>query len=333
MGLLKWFTQPAVDIVEQIIGSNDNQDPKKVSPLTPDQPVQQFNPLSFDSYIGQERTKNILKSYIQGVRQRDRIFPHVIISGSAGCGKTALARILAKELDVPFVEMMTGDIGDSFDVELKIEEAEGGILFLDEVHGVQRGVVEGIYTMMQDFLHEGMPIKPFTLIGATTELGEIIKTRKPFYDRFKIPIELDEYTPKELSLIAKQYRENTFLQDILPGEVYDVIGHNCRKTPRIAIKLVEATVYLNGNINQTLRNFSIIKDGFTDKDLYILKYIAENEKGVGLQGIGSFLGTSPDNYLYQIEPFLLQNGLILRTSRGRTISERGKLKITELENG
>ena len=94
---------------------------------------------------------------------------------------------------------------------------------------------------------------------------------------------------------------------------------------------MESTIYLEGNIAQALDNCGIIDDGYTNRDLKILKYIEENEKGVGVQGLAAYLGISADNYMYEIEPYLLQTGLILRSPRGRKITEKGKEKIKELD--
>ena len=96
-------------------------------------------------------------------------------------------------------------------------------------------------------------------------------------------------------------------------------------------RLTEATIYLNGDINTVLDNFSIIKEGFTHKDLRVLKYITQNEKGVGLQGLASYLDTSAENFCFEIEPYLLKNHLIMRTPRGRRITNSGVEFIKELE--
>lgn len=325
--VLDWFVAPIVDIFEGEKVALDEIGHTLPAGI----PNKQFRPLTFTDYIGQDRAKRQLKSYIEGVKVRKRIFPHVLIHGSAGCGKTTLARIIANELKVPFVESITSEINDFFDIEMKLLGADGGVLFLDELHSLPRGTAESMYTVMEDFMHDGISIKEFTLMGATTELGEILKTRRPFYDRFKIIIELEDYTPEELGKIAKQYKQKTFPKDeVISDEIYTLIGKNCRRTPRTALRLLESTIYLNGNIAQTLENYAILKDGYTRKDLVILEFIAKNQNGVGLQGIGSYLGESSENYLYQNEPFLLRNGLILRTSKGRKISEAGATKILEL---
>lgn len=293
--------------------------------------INSFRPITFDEYIGQEKAKNILKSYIKAVKERKIILPHVLIHGQAGCGKTSLAKIIANELKVNFIETITSTLQDHENLYYKIEETKNGILFLDELHSIERNIAESIYSAMEDFKLEGVPISSFTLIGATTEYGELLKTRKPFVDRFKINIELEDYTNEEIKLLIKQYKEKCFDNDKILDEVYTTISTNCRLTPRIAVRLLETAIYMNGDINKVLKSFSIIKDGYTTKDLKTLKYISMNEKGVGLQGVASYLETSTENYVQEIEPYLLKNHLISRTARGRKISESGKQKIIELE--
>jgi len=326
------FWSPLTNIIDHIKTPFISVKPSPVF-IKSDANPKLFRPQTFEQYIGQAKAKDILKSYIKAMKERDKILPHVLIYGSAGCGKTTLAKIIANELSVKFIESITSEIKDFIDLEWKINDAQSGVLFLDEIHSLDRDTAESIYTVMEDFTHEGDPILPFTLVGATTELGEILKNRRPFYDRFKIIIELENYTPQDLSTIAQQYKESSFKEDNVPQELYDLIGRNSRGTPRSAIRLIEATIYLNNDIQRVLKNFSIIKDGFTEKDLKVLRYISKNEKGVGLQGLTSFLGTSQENYTYDIEPFLLTNELIIRTPRGRRITEEGKEKIKELENG
>jgi len=293
---------------------------------------QVYRPSTFEEYIGQEGSKNILKSYLQAIKDRGKVFPHCIINGSAGTGKSTLVKIVANQLDVKVIETIASSITSPDMLIQKIIEVNGGVLFLDEIHAVNRDMVETIYMVMEDFKYNGTPVKPFTLMGATTELGEMIADRQPFVDRFKLIIELDKYNPKDLSTIAKQYKEKTFPQDNLSDDIYIEIGLNSRGTPRTAIRLVEACIYLNGNIKQVKSNFKIIAEGYTTKDLKILQYLSQNDKGVGLNGLVAYLGTSKANYEQSIEPFLLQNNLLQRTPRGRKITEYGIKTIEFLEN-
>jgi len=336
MGIKKWFFEPLADIFTEITSKEiiieENQEKSKIIlPHYENGKEYNFRPKTFKEYIGQEKIKQILMKYIKGTKKRNLPFPHTLISGKAGMGKTTLAQVIANELNKILVEAITSEIIEIEKLKELIIRCDGNILFLDEIHALPRNIGESMYPIMEDFKYEGFRVKPFTLIGATTELGEILRNRKPLYDRFKIILELEDYTEEEIVKILNQYKEKIFKVEKLCQEVYEIIAKNSRVTPRHAIRLLEATIYFEGNVKEVLRNFNIIKDGYTKKDLEILKYIASNEKGVGLQGIAMFLDTSTINYLYEIEPFLLKNGLIVRTPRGRKITLKGLKKIMELE--
>lgn len=338
MGFKEWFFEP---LVEMMLGDKGVE----IASFTKEEleeacykvefkegkPSYIFKPSTLDEFIGQERAKSILRETIAGTKRKGEIFPHTLIYGPAGYGKTTLAEILAKELQVKFIELITSQLTYAWDLMDKINQAEGGIVFLDEIHSLPRDIAESIYTIMTHFTFQGKHIKEFTLVGATTELGELLKDRKPFKERFIIPLGLQLYTIEDMITITKQFKEKTYPQDVLEEEIYTIIAKNSRGTPRTAERLMKLTSYYNGNIQKVLQDFDILKDGFTGEDLNVLKYIARNEKGVGLQGLASYLGTSADNYVYDIEPYLLQNNLIIRTSRGRKITEEGKMKIQELE--
>jgi len=287
-------------------------------------------PKTFKEYVGQERVKDILDDYIIGTRIRDTVFPHTLIHGQAGMGKTTLAKIIANSLKVKFVETITSDISDFNEMKKYIERCEGGILFLDEIHSISRDNAEKLYSIMEDFKYRGENIQPFTLMAATTELGEIIKTKKPFYDRFKLILELENYNLNDLYILLNQYRRRMFKKDNMDNKIYKIISENCRGTPRTGIRLLEATIYANNNIGKILKNYNIIKYGYTKRDLKLLEYMKINECPVGLQSISSYLGIAQYNYLYEIEPYLLSNGVISRTSRGRRITSIGEKLIQEL---
>lgn len=287
-----------------------------------------FVPKKFSEYIGQSKVKEILSNYITSIKERKSVFPHLLIHGKAGHGKTTLAKIIANTLRVPFVEVIASSI-DGNELVNKIKNLKGGILFVDEVHGLDRDTVEQVYQLMETFTWNGSSIPRFTLIGATTEMGEILKSKKPFYDRFKIVLELDDYTIRDLMKIGKQYRQKAFPKDPLKDSILETIAKNCRETPRKMISLVESAIYFKGDMRKVLSAFSIIKDGFTEKDKKLLSYLAMNDI-VGLQGISAFLDTSEHNYLYEIEPYLIKKGAIVRSPRGRKISESGKLLLKTL---
>jgi len=289
-----------------------------------------YKPMTFDSYIGQNKAKTILKNYILGTKEKNKIFPHTLLSGGSGTGKTTLARIIATELDKSLTEIITSEITDKDNLLTKIKETKGGILFLDEVHSLQRDLAETIYSMMEYFTHNGVSIEPFTLIGATTEIGEIIKTRAPFYERFKIVLDLNSYSLDDINKILLDYNINSLKERGIKYEQIKKISLNSKLNPRRAKRLLEAFSYFNGDINKMLESFDIINNGLTTKDMRALS-ILNTYNILGLQNIASYLGISVDNYLYDIEPFLLRSELILRTSRGRKLTDKGKITLTKLK--
>lgn len=332
MGFFKWLTEPLAEILYEFKPQNyeiiEENSPVEFTRNPDEVPI--FRPQTFSAYIGQERAKQYLKSNIEAIKQRKLIMPHVILSGPAGYGKTTLAKIIANELQVEFKEHITSSLESPWNLLYAIKQAQKGVIFLDEIHAIPRSMAESIYPIMEDFKYSGEPIEHFTLIGATTEIGEMYKDRRPFIDRFKIIIELEDYSINDLVILVKQYHQKTFPLDKLTDDAYQAIASNCRETPRNAIRLLESCIFMNGNVRKTLYYFNIIKDGYTEKDLKILGYVALNDKGVGLQGLASFLGTSAENYTYTMEPYLLKNQLITRTPRGRRITDLGKQKINEL---
>jgi Holliday junction DNA helicase RuvB len=295
-----------------------------------------FRPSTFSEYIGQRKNKEIIKTYINGIKERNKIFPHMIITGASGSGKTTLAKIMANELKVNFEECVASDLINVDIILERLKLVKGGILFLDEIHSIPIEIAEKMYSLMEDFSYNGKSIQPFTLIGATTEYGEMLQKKKPFCKRFKLVIDLDleKYTLEDLTQISKQYKERAFPSDKVNEDFYATVAINCRNNPRALINLLEAGVYFNGNLKKVLESFGIIKNGFTARDLIVLKYIALNKNGVGLQTLANYLVTPQLNYVYNIEPYLLENELILKTGKGRTITNKGIefIKILEKEN-
>ena len=289
-----------------------------------------FRPIKWEEYIGQDKAKKRLQLRAKGCKEKGQIFPHTLIYGKPGTGKTTLARLLANELNVDMAEVITSSIEHFWKLKSIINKSEGKIIFLDEVHGLNRDTAEKMYPILEDFLYNGKRVPEFTLVAATTELGEIIKKMKPFFDRFKIIIELEQYKTKEMVQIIKQYKQKLFPIENFNDLWYNEIALNCRLIPRNGIRIFEEVLFTK-DLKEVLHNLGIIKNGFTQKDLKILQYITNNEKGAGLQSIAAYIDTSTQDYLYQVEPYLLQSGSISRTSRGRKITEKGLALIEELE--
>ncbi len=329
---LSWLGEPLRDIlgIENIhtVETDVDLGTPIISHEEPPTPPM-FKPLSWDEYIGQSKAKFRLQTYIKGIREKGRIFPHTLIHGRPGTGKTTLARIIAHELDKKLIEAITSSVQEFWKFKMLIEQNPGQVIFLDEIHALKRDMAEQLYSMMEYFTYNGKPVPPFTLIGATTEVGEIIKNIKPFYDRCII-IPLEGYKIPELVRITQQFKRKAYKTDPFNNLWYRTIGENCRGVPRHAIRLLQAAIYFK-DIDEVLRNHGIIKDGYTDMDLKALKYIASSDKGAGLQSIASFMDMSIHTYMYDIEPFILQTGLIIRSPRGRKITEQGLRLVDELD--
>lgn len=354
MGLIDWFVKPFINLheanrqernVDNVAILEEALDKLNTTASTPKELItnsslttnnkNSFRPLTFDQYIGQDKAKNILKTLIEGNKKLGRIFPHTIISGRAGCGKTSLVKILARELGVSFTEIISSTIKEPDDLYRIIYHANGGIIFLDECHALKRDLVEPLYPIMEDFKIGNETVPEFTLIGATTELGEIIETRRPFYDRFKRPIVLEDYTTENIEAIVRQYYTKIFANEKLPDYIFTVIASNARLTPRIAIRLTESTVFMGGNIKMALDSEGIILDGYNDLDLKVLEILSDTPRGIGIQALASRLETSKKNFEFEIQPYLLKNEILQVSPRGRVITEKGKelmKRMREIKN-
>jgi Holliday junction DNA helicase RuvB len=354
MGLLNWIFEPIRDIAQQITDDISDKTgdivssavcPQSFTPVGGDtketSKYSPYRPKTLSEYIGQDRIKEFIMQYIKGLKTDNqarqmrnepvKALPHILISGLAGTGKTTLAEIIANLAGSPITSVITSSLNSPMDIA-ELVHKKPKILFLDEIHSLasNRNLCETFYTIMEDFKWGRFSFEPFTLIGATTEKGEMIQKIKPFVDRFKIHLDLDNYTKNNMITIGKQYNKKVFPNYILTEKILEKISENTRQTPRLMIRLVESTVYFEGNLDQVLTGFNIINKGFYQRDLKALQYISQNEKGVGLQAISTYLQTTEKDYLYNIEPYLLCNNLITRKSRGRIITEQGKETIQYL---
>lgn len=282
-----------------------------------------WRPNIFEEYIGQNQLKKILQGYIQGCKELEKPFPHMMIDGNAGTGKTTIAFLVAKYLNVSFVECVTNTIQSPQQFVDYLAKCNGGILFLDEIQEINKKVANFILPLLEDFSINGQKIKPFTLFSATTEKGRLIKKFKPLVDRMKIQKTLDDYTIEELKILTEQYKNKTFPNKIIDETIYWKIAKNCRGTPRIAIRWIESFIFMKCSIDEVFKSYNIVKDGITEDDIKVLKLLNEKEKGIGLKSICAYIGTSEENYLYQIESYLIKQGLLTITHK-RQITKKGK---------
>ncbi len=299
-----------------------------------------IRPKTFDSYIGQGAIKNTLKITIGAAKKREKTLDHLLFYGPPGLGKTTLAGVIANEMGVeikitsaPALERPRDIIGILMSLE------EGEILFIDEIHRLNKVTEEILYPAMEDFFLDmttgknqsvktlRVPLPKFTLIGATTKAGEL---SGPLRDRFGIIHRLEFYSTEEL----KQVIQHTAL--ILDIEIDEegarAIAKRSRGTPRIANRLIKrvsdyAIVKYDGKINAEVANMAldtlkIDEFGLDTTDRNLLKLIIEKYDGgpVGIETIAAAIGEDSRTIEDVCEPFLLQCGLLQRTPRGRKVT-------------
>ena len=291
------------------------------------QPAKKFiyRPQSLFEYIGQDKAKQLLKLNVKKIKELKPV--HILISGNRGCGKTTLAHIIKNMLGAKMIERVAGEIQNPDDIiniinEINTCQEEWVVLFLDEVHALEPELCEVFYPIMEDFKISGKAIKPFILIGATTEKNVLMKKVSPFVDRFGVQLELERYTEENIVEILTQYKAQLYADKPIPEINLKYIAKNCRATPRVAITLMEDNI-IESNISKVIKYHRIVKDGITETDVAILEVLKQNSKPVGANALAQIVGISQADYQDVYESFLCEQGLILRTSRGRILSDKG----------
>ncbi len=310
------------------------------APTEGDDAENSLRPTRLDEYVGQEKIKENIRISIEAARQRGEAMDHILFYGPPGLGKTTLARIMAFELGAQF-RGTSGPVieraGDLAAILTNLSERE--ILFIDEIHRLNPAVEEILYPAMEDgnidiMIGQGpsarsikLGVPPFTLVGATTRAGLLTS---PLRDRFGIIHRLEFYDEGELSTIVR--RSARILGVALDDSGADEIARRSRGTPRIANRLLRrvrdfAQVRGNGAITSqvadaALRMMEVDEKGFDRMDRQLLLTIINRFGGgpVGIDALAAAVNEERDTIEDVLEPFLLQNGYLQRTPRGRVVS-------------
>ncbi len=322
-------------------------DPALRPDLLPEDADRALRPQTLSEFIGQREARANLAVFIESARMRGRAMDHTLFYGPPGLGKTTLAQIMARELGVNF-RMTSGPVlakaGDLAAILTNLDARD--VLFIDEIHRLNPAVEEILYPALEDFqldlvIGEGpaartvrIELQPFTLVGATTRLG-LLTT--PLRDRFGIPVRLEFYNEDELVEIVT--RAARLLQADASPEGAREIARRARGTPRIAGRLLRrvvdfAVVEGNGGVDLKIADSALTRLGVDDlgldgADRRYLRLLAEHYGGgpVGVETISAALSESRDAVEEVIEPFLLQQGLIQRTPRGRLLAARAWMHL------
>ncbi len=312
-----------------------------------------LRPSSWDEYIGQEKIKKNLKVFIEASKKREEALDHILFFGPPGLGKTTIANIISAEMNANIkttAAPMIEKAGDLAALLTNIEE--GDILFIDEIHRMSPAIEEILYPAMEDFrldiiIGSGpaaqtvkIDLPRFTLIGATTRAGML---SNPLRERFGMHFRMQFYTPSELAHIVMQASHK--LEKVAKDDAANEIAKRSRGTPRIALRLLKrvrdfAEVLDEKEISlerakYALDQLGVNNLGFDEQDIQLLELlVSAKNKPMGLSTIGAALSEDEGTIEDVLEPYLIANGYIERTARGRIATQKSyaHFKLSGIEN-
>jgi len=269
----------------------------------------QYRPQTLESFVGQSKAKARLTDYIEGCKTMNETMPHIFLSAPPGHGKSLLSMIIANMLDKKIVQCVGGDLKTEQTFVNKINECDGGVIFIDECNMIKKRVGFFMLPVIEQFIINGIKIKPFTLILATTHRGDLSKDLDALIQRCELDISLEHYIEEELQQIIKQFKNKQYSEIQISKHIYKSISKNCRQTPRLARRLLKNYIFTQ-DFDKVLQQNQIVKNGLTLTDIKVLQYLLSFEKGASRNTLANILRMKPQTYRYDIEPYLIFKNLI-----------------------
>jgi Holliday junction DNA helicase RuvB len=291
-----------------------------------------YRPQTLEQYIGQENAKELVKLNIKKIKTMKAV--HFVISGTRGHGKSTLAYIISNMLNFDISTYVGGSFTKENLQEFLVKNADAEkpqILFIDETHGLDKKTAEFMYPLLEDFILPvgNIKVRPFVFVGATTDKNILLKKFAPLVDRCGCQLNLEHYLAEDIKSILKQYNDQLYQKNITE-EVYDILAVNSRFNPRTSIAMLEDFI-VSEDINRVLNAHRVVKSSLTTDDILILKHLVEIDKPVGVETLAIIIQQTKQDYLTLAEPFLLQQGYLTRTARGRIATIKGKQLLTTIK--
>lgn len=326
MSYVKEFMKNRRAEIDQWLAENADREQHEISKLRQSTPMPD---MFLDNIIGQTNAKTLLQLATERAIRRGAALRHILLTGPAGVGKSTLAIAVANEVNASLHQVLGVELANSakFDAMIRfiLSRNMNRIVFIDEIHNTPKKIQERLYTPMQDFFHEGKELLPFTVIGATTDQGKLLR---PMRDRFTYSIEVEPYTEEDLTKIVK------VRFPLYDDAIAEFIAKRSKGVARLAIehsKVIEDVSQGDGAPVPTLDHAMfamavsrINPDGLCALDLHILITLAKAGRPMSKNTLASVVDVSPDDLEVLYEPFMIKQGLIVKTPRGREITDKGR---------
>jgi len=283
----------------------------------------EFRPQIWEQFISQENAKEEIKTIVKKVKRG--IKGHLIISALKGSGKTTFIELFAKSLGAKLIERIGRQVNEDniIDIFNEINQSKENyvVLFIDEIDTMEWRVLKIFNTAIEQFKINEKQIKPFIFASATISKHLLVKNNPDLLDRIQHHIQFVRYNTEDITKIIRQYQNQLYKEDTISDNIIITIAENCKYNPRTSIALLEDYI-VEQNITKVLRNRQIIADGLDVFDIKILDILAHSNRAIGANALALKVGMGENQYLREIEPFLLEFGYIQRLP-SRAITAQG----------